>query len=441
MPLESILANIASLKTELDSYSPISNDRLQKINYKFRLEWNYHSNKMEGGTLTFEETRSVMMAQLEIHGKPLRDVLEMRGHDEVIKNIQKIGRGDVRLTENRIKDIHKAIIFEADDLPGVLKSRNNYIYNYAGERFDFTPKEETAAALNTLTNWLDNELKALKNKQKKSKRAIPDIAFEYHLRFLTIHPFLDGNGRTGRILMNLILISNGYPPIIIRTEEKDVYSKLIAHAQQYEENPIPFYEMLGSLLIRSLQTCIKAAKGDNIFELEDWEKRLQLLEVQQPIEQDIVKSEKIVNDILDNTFLPLLNYAAIKLSSFDKLFTHKSKSITTLMEEDSTVIDVAELPKTIQQLKNTHQIGALSAITVGFKWSDFKQSLQVSNMSVNLELRWAEKGFSVHISTDSNTTFIEKKYNEHMNYEEIQHFINELGSRLTDNIENQIFSN
>ena len=250
MPLESILADIATLKSELDSYHPISNDRLQKINYKFRLEWNYHSNKMEGGTLTFEETRSVMMAQLEINGKPLRDVLEMRGHDEVIKNIQKIGRGDIRLTENRIKDIHKAIIFEADDLPGVLKNRNNYIYNYAGERFDFTPKEDTAAALNTLTNWLDNELKAVNRKQKKSKRTIPDIAFEYHLRFLTIHPFLDGNGRTGRILMNLILISNGYPPIIIRTEEKDVYSKLIAHAQQYEENPVPFYEMLGNLLIR-----------------------------------------------------------------------------------------------------------------------------------------------------------------------------------------------
>jgi Fic family protein len=440
MPLDSILADIDRLKSVLDGYYPISNDRLQKINYKFRLEWNYHSNKMEGGTLTFEETRSVMMAQLEIHGKPLRDVLEMRGHDEVIKNIQKIGRGAIRLTENRIKDIHKAIIFEADDLPGLFKNRNNYIYNYAGERFDFTPKEETAAVLNTLTNWLDNELKALNKKQKKSKRTIPDIAFEYHLRFLTIHPFLDGNGRTGRILMNLILISYGYPPIIIRTEEKDVYSKLIAHAQQYEENPIPFYAMLGKLLIRSLETCIKGAVGDNIFELEDWEKRLQLLEHQNTIEQDIVKSDKTVSAILDNTFLPLLSYAETKFSAFNKLFTHKSIENTILKDDEPNISVTPDLPEAIQQLKNNHQLSGLQVIKVCFHWSDFKQSSKVKDIFITLELKLIETGFSISKSRSLHATIIEKKYNESMSYEEIQLFINELGSQLTDTIESQFFA-
>jgi Fic family protein len=441
MPLESILADIDKLKSVLDSYYPIPNDRLQKINYKFRLEWNYHSNKMEGGTLTFEETRSVMMAQLEIHGKPLRDVLEMRGHDEVIKNIQKVGRGDIRLTENRIKDIHKAIIFEADDLPGLFKNRNNYIYNYAGERFDFTPKEETAAALNTLTNWLDNELKALNKKQKKSKRTIPDIAFEYHLRFLTIHPFLDGNGRTGRILMNLILISYGYPPIIIRTEEKDVYSKLIAHAQQYEENPIPFYALLGKLLIRSLETCIKGAAGDNIFEMEDWEKRLQLLEHQNTMEQNILKSEKGISSAFDNTFLPLLNYAELKLSAFDKLYAQKSTLKTISMGDDPVTYTTLDVPEIIKQLKDEHKLGALQAILVCFEWSDFKKSSKIDSIYVNLGINLMETGFSIRKSTFLKATVIEKKYNESMSYEEIQLFINELGSQLTDTIENQLFTN
>jgi Fic family protein len=162
MILQTLLSEIDRLKNELDAYYPLPIDRLQKINYKFRLEWNYHSNKMEGGTLTYEETRSVMMEQLEIRGKPLRDVIEMRGHDEIIKNIQKIGRGDLRLTENRIKEIHKAIIFDEKDTPGQFKNRDNYIYNYAGERFDFTPKEDTINAVNSLTNWLDNQLKAIK---------------------------------------------------------------------------------------------------------------------------------------------------------------------------------------------------------------------------------------------------------------------------------------
>jgi Fic family protein len=424
MPFQSILADIDKLKSVLDGYYPIPNDRLQKINYKFRLEWNYHSNKMEGGTLTFEETRSVMMAQLDIHGKPLRDVLEMRGHDEVIKNIQKVGRGEIRLTENKIKDIHKAIIFDDDDLPGILKNRNNYIYNYAGERFDFTPKEETAAALNTLTNWLDNALKAVNKKSKKAKRTIPDIAFEYHLRFLTIHPFLDGNGRTGRILMNLILISNGYPPIIIRTEEKDVYSKLIAHAQQYEENPLPFYEMLG-----------------NIFEMEDWEKRLQLLEHQNTKEQNIVKSEKTIFTVLDNTFLPLLSYAELKFSAFDKLYAHKSTANTILLEDNLGTFDTLNVAETVKQLKNNHQLGALRTITVCLQWSDFKQSRKVENISITLELRLTETGFSICKSTLLNTFVVEKKYNEYMSYEEIQRFINEIGSQITDTIENQLFAN
>jgi Fic family protein len=264
MPLQTILMKIEQLKQELDSYYPIPLDRLQKINYKLRLDWNYHSNRMEGGTLTFEETRSVMMEQLEIHGKPLRDVMEMRGHDEIIKNIQKIGKGDVRLTENRIKEIHKTIIFEEDDMLGRFKNRNNYIYNYQGERFDFTPSHDTIEAMNTLSNWLDNELKTVN--KSKSKKSIPEIAFEYHLRFLSIHPFLDGNGRTGRILMNLILISNGYPPVIIRTDDKELYNKLISHAQQYEENPVPLYEMLGNELINSLQFCIENSIIDNFFE-------------------------------------------------------------------------------------------------------------------------------------------------------------------------------
>ena len=308
MPLSDILKKIEILKQELDSLYPIPNDRLQKINYKLRLEWNYHSNKMEGGTLTFEETSSVMMENLEINGKPLRDVIEMHGHDEVIKNIQKMGKGDVRITENRIKEIHKTIIYDKEDTPGRFKDRNNYIYNYAGERFDFIPFDETIEAMNSLTNWLDNSLKTYT--KGESKVSIPEIAFEYHLRFLTIHPFLDGNGRTGRILLNLILISQGYPPLIIRADEKDLYSKLIAHAQQYEENPIPFYELLAKLLVRSLELCVKGAKGENIFELDEKE------EVRQKeIASNIAQKMKLNGENSEKIAI----YTGLSMDEIDKL--------------------------------------------------------------------------------------------------------------------------
>ncbi len=436
MSLKSILLNIDALKTALDSHYPIPNDRLQKINYKFRLDWNYHSNKMEGGTLTFEETRSVMMAQLEIHGKPLRDVLEMRGHDEVIKNIQNIGRGDLRLTENRIKDIHKAIIFDTDDLPGQFKNRDNYIYNYAGERFDFTPKEETAEALNALTNWLENALKALGKPKNSPKRTVPDIAFEYHLRFLTIHPFLDGNGRTGRILLNLILISNGYPPIIIRTEEKEMYGKHIAHAQQYEQNSMPLYEMLGNLLVRSFETCLKGAKGDNIFELEDWEKRLKLLNNTSK-EREIMKSSETIKAILNNVFLPFLDYADMKLAAFDKLFAQKSRRNTFEMTDLST-FEAVDTREAINNLSDTDRVGALKQIKVCFDWSGFKKSSNVSNISVNLTIAFEEKTFFIQTSPAFGQLAIEKKYDEQMSNKEIQNIVNKLGENLTNEIENQL---
>ena len=264
MLLETYLSEIEKRKTELDGFYPIPNNLLNTINYKLRLEWNYHSNKMEGGTLTFQETRSVMMEQLEIHGKPLRDVMEMRGHDEVVKNIQKMGKGEVSITENRIKEIHKTIIFDKEDKPGQFKDRNNYIYNYQGERYDFIDSDDTIEAMNKLSNWLENALKL--HEKGKYPMNIPQIAFDYHLRFLTIHPFLDGNGRTARILTNLILIANGYPPIIVKTEEKEVYNKHISHAQQYEQNPESLYIFLAQLLIRSFDITIKGAKGENLYE-------------------------------------------------------------------------------------------------------------------------------------------------------------------------------
>lgn len=434
MSLQSILIEIEKLKTELDSYNPIRLDRLQKINYKLRLDWNYHSNKIEGGTLTFEETRSVMMEQLEIHGKPLRDVMEMHGHDEVIKNIQKIGRGEVRVTENRIKEIHKTIIFEEEDRPGLFKNRNNYIYNYVGERYDFTPSEDTIEAMNSLSNWLDNQLQAFK--KGKHQKTIPEIAFEYHLRFLTIHPFLDGNGRTGRILMNLILIANGYPPVIIRTEEKDFYNKHLSHAQQYEENPIPLYEMLGKLLIRSFETCIKGAKGESLFELEDWEKRLQFIDNQSLSDDSFFKSNQTVYAILINSVLPLIEYAEIKLSAFNKFYLHHSKR--TMLNNNRVLNSSNDLKLLIEELKSQNQLINFDTVVLSFNWSTFKNiDKKIEDMNVQLHFSFQLDGYSIK-KMPSNNPFIVKKYNETLQQTEIVNFISTIGNAITIEIENNV---
>ncbi|MGB1316484.1 MAG: hypothetical protein ACPG4Y_10715, partial [Chitinophagales bacterium] len=82
----------------IESYGKLELDVLNKINYKFRLDWNYYSNKMEGGTLTKAETRSVMVQNIDIKGKPFKDVAEMQGHDSVVLDVLKIGKGELRIS-------------------------------------------------------------------------------------------------------------------------------------------------------------------------------------------------------------------------------------------------------------------------------------------------------------------------------------------------------
>ncbi len=114
MNLADRLAAIDDLTAQIAAHGPLPDAVRKRVDYKLRLEWNYHSNSMEGNSLTKEETRSVMVNNITVEGKPLKDVLEMRGHDGVVQDIMKMGRGELRLAESRIRDVHRAIMHEED---------------------------------------------------------------------------------------------------------------------------------------------------------------------------------------------------------------------------------------------------------------------------------------------------------------------------------------
>jgi Fic family protein len=109
----------------------------KKINYKIRLDWNYYSNRMEGRTLTQDETRSIMVGNIDVKGKPIKDVIEMKGHDDVVLDLLKIGQSEKRLSEKRIRDIHRSIMYEETttekEKVGTWKTQANMIYNYKNE--------------------------------------------------------------------------------------------------------------------------------------------------------------------------------------------------------------------------------------------------------------------------------------------------------------------
>ncbi|MCG2420087.1 Fic family protein [Aequorivita sp. F47161] len=306
MELKQILERLTELKSEIGDLGKLPKEVLQKINYKFRLDWNYYSNRMEGGTLTREETRSVMVGNITVDGKPIKDVMEMNGHDEVVREILRMGKGEVRISEKRIKEIHKAILKETDDAGknkqiGKWKTAPNEIINYKGEKISFTAPADVADEMHELLNKTNAQLDAYFAGKKEAQHPLI-IAADFHLGFVTIHPFFDGNGRTARILMNLILIACGYPPIIITDNSKQAYYQYLADIQAYGgDKELMYFHMVG-LEHRSLMLLLKAAKGEDIEEEDDLDKRLEMLKrISETDAENIVRLHK--KDININSFV------------------------------------------------------------------------------------------------------------------------------------------
>lgn len=263
------LKNIDNLLTLIQECGPIPTELLNKINYKLRLEWNYTSNSMEGNSLTKRETRTVMVGVIDVNNKPIKDVIEIRNHDKVISTIMKIGKGEFNISENRIKEIHKGIMYEEDPEKqkylGEWKSTNNYMINFQGERYDFVPHAEVKDRMHKLVNWTNSEKEKIQQIKKDAIHPVL-LASKFHLDYLAIHPFYDGNGRTARVISNLILISYGFPPFYIKENEKNNYYQYLTDIQSHGGEPDLFYEFMADLVLRSLRFIVDSLGSKEIEE-------------------------------------------------------------------------------------------------------------------------------------------------------------------------------
>lgn len=278
MELREVIQKLDLLKDELDRLRPIREDHLNRLHQKLKLDWNYHSNSMEGNTLSLSETKSFILWGITAKGKPFRDYLEMKGHHEALNKLFNIVQQDILITESLIKEFHKLILVkpfadsDAEIKPGEWKTVPNYLYSPVGERIDFLPPEEVPEKMNELINWLNNHLSPPKRKKKKYDLHPLLIAAGFHIQFLRIHPFGDGNGRMARILTNLILMLCGYVPAIIQLDERLSYYTAI-NVSSLDE-PEVFALFLGKATIESMELAIKAAKGEPLEDEEDIEEKL-----------------------------------------------------------------------------------------------------------------------------------------------------------------------
>ncbi|MDX8367212.1 Fic family protein [Cytobacillus sp. IB215665] len=192
---------------ELDSYRPLPHDAIDNLRNVYRVEMTYHSNAIEGNTLSLIETKMVIEEGLTIGGKQLREHFEAINHSEAIDFIEEHSEKDEPISEATIKDIHYLILKNID---------NTNAGKYRQINVRISGSEHTPPHF----LQVENEMKKLIDWYNLNKNVLHpvELAALFHFKFVFIHSFSDGNGRTSRLLMNLILMKFGYPPAIIKAD-------------------------------------------------------------------------------------------------------------------------------------------------------------------------------------------------------------------------------
>lgn len=205
---ESLLSQIDRKKKELDGKRSLTEGELTRLNEEFTVEYTYNSNAIEGNTLTLRETDLVLRG-LTIAQKPLKDHMEAVGHKEAFDFVSELVKEKCEINERVIKQIHCLVLADKKDDRGVYRRLPVRIMGAVHETtqpYLIVPKMEEL-----LRNYLASE-----------EHIVTKLA-RFHIEFEGIHPFIDGNGRTGRLLVNLELMKAGYPPIDIKFTDRIAY--------------------------------------------------------------------------------------------------------------------------------------------------------------------------------------------------------------------------
>ena len=215
----SIASNIASKKERLDKLRPLSPKVLADLEHYYDIELTYTSNAIEGNTLSAVETTLVIEKGITIGGKPLKDHLEALDHYDAIRYVRELARQTAPLTESDVRNLHKLVMQRSEPaIAGRYADLPRYVRTETG-RHTFPSPAEIPSLMGDFAAWLG------------TVSDMPDTAFAAHCRFVGIHPFNDGNGRTARLLMNLMLIRGGYPPVSVRPEDRLEYVRSLQQEQ------------------------------------------------------------------------------------------------------------------------------------------------------------------------------------------------------------------
>ncbi|MEK7597050.1 MAG: Fic family protein [Patescibacteria group bacterium] len=243
--MKDILKIILEKKNTLDGFKFFPMALITNIDEWYKIELTYSSNAIEGNTLTRQETAQIVEKGITVKGKSIIEHLEAINHAKAYQYIKESNLQSIKKIDKRtILDIHAIILGDINTIDaGIYR---NIPVRIAGSTVTLPNPFKVPDLMEELINWLH-----------QTKNNIVKIAVDAHFKLVTIHPFIDGNGRTARLLMNLILITAGYPPVIINKEDRKKYIDSIEKGQLSNDLADYYFFMFGSVN-NSLDIYLKA---------------------------------------------------------------------------------------------------------------------------------------------------------------------------------------
>jgi len=245
---EDVAKRLLSKKRTLDRNRPLPADVLRKLRHQFEIEYTYHSNAIEGNTLTMGETQLVLEEGITVGGRTLREIQEARNHPQAIEYVEEISKK--ALDQTRLLALHSLLMRDVDEQRGQYRTGEVRI---TGSRYIPPPPYEVKPLMQDLLGWLD--------KNEDELRPV-ELAAIFQHKFLFIHPFHDGNGRMARLLTNMVLIRYGYPPIVLQRQERKQYYSYLSKADRGDSKP--FVRFVARAVEKALDLYLRAigAAGD-----------------------------------------------------------------------------------------------------------------------------------------------------------------------------------
>jgi Fic family protein len=243
-------------KKRLDRLRPLPSSLVARLRKQMMIEYTYNSNAIEGNTLTLRETQLVIEEGITVGGKSIAETLEAKNHPEAIEFVEELADAKSELTEDAVLQVHRLIMSNIAEDAGRYRTVGVRI---TGASFVPPPSSEVRPRINELLKWL---------RENPDEQTPIELAAVIHHRFVQIHPFSEGNGRTARLLMNAMLMKDGYPFIVtVSNRDRPKYLKTLMEADF--GNNSAFVNFIARCVERALDVYLDALEEPEILTLAE----------------------------------------------------------------------------------------------------------------------------------------------------------------------------